>query len=150
MFPSPLNKFLVPPPAVICLWYTSCYTLSIFTSCVQLCASIVGSLQACRYSCTVVSISAVYTVCHYWLSCVSISEYTSTHSVHSVRVGVLCCARTAHNTLTALTSAHLWCVSTVVTCRVGMSCAGKVHTPMSVWSPHHMDVPHSTVCAEYT
>ena len=46
--------------------------------------------------------------------------------------------------LTALTSVHQWCVSTVETFLVCMSCAGKVHTPMSVWSPHHMDVPHNT------
>ena len=50
-----------------------------------------------------------------------------------------CSVHTVHNTLTALTSAHLWCVSTVETHLVCMSCAGKVHTPMSVWSPHHMD-----------
>ena len=43
------------------------------------------------------------------------------------------------NKLTSLTSAHLWCVSTVETFLVCMSSAGKVHTPMSVWSPHHMD-----------
>ena len=55
-----------------------------------------------------------------------------------------CSTLTAHNTLTALTSVHLWCVSTVETFLVCMSCAGKVHTPMSVWSPHHMDVPHNT------
>ena len=58
-----------------------------------------------------------------------------------------CSTHTAHNTLTALTSAHLWCVSTVEMC---MSSAGKVHTPMSVWSPHLMDVPHNTHLCVHT
>ena len=64
-----------------------------------------------------------------------------------------CSAHTAHNTLTALTSAHLWCVSTVETYLVCMSCAGKVHTPRSVWSPHYTDVPssqHTPMCPHCT
>ena len=61
-----------------------------------------------------------------------------------------CSTHTAHNTLIALTSAHLWCVSKEVTFLVRMSCAGKVHTPMSVWSPHHMDVPHNTHLCVHT
>ena len=64
-----------------------------------------------------------------------------------------CSTHTAHNTLTALTSAHLWCVSTVETCLVCMSCAGKVHTPMHVCvvtTPHGCTSQHTPMCIHCT
>ena len=55
-----------------------------------------------------------------------------------------CSTHTTHNTLTALTPVHLWCMTIEVTFLVCMSCVGKVHAPMSVWSPYDLDVPHNT------
>ena len=109
------------------------------------------------------AVCGVWLGTHYWLWCVYISE-TRVHIVCTAYGWVCSCStHTAHNTLTALISAHLRCVSTVETYLVCMSrcaCPGThthvcvVTTPHGCTSQHTPMCPHCafmcTVCVEYT
>ena len=62
-----------------------------------------------------------------------------------------CSTLTAHNTLTALTSVHLWCVSTVDISDVHFLCWKGAHTLVCVvTTPHRCTSQHTPMCPHCT